>query len=167
MNLLTELKRRKVFRVAVVYAATAFAVLQAAEIMAPRMGLPDWVMNLMVLLTVLGFPIAMVLAWALELRPDGSVGRTEHSADPSEAAPAALGKRTLIAAGLLVAAGVGLSAGWFLKPGGAAPAPDERVATESERQSVAVLPFDSLSDDPEQGYFADGLTEEILNSLAA
>jgi len=88
--------------------------------------------------------------------------------------PPLLGARTLIAAGLLVALGVGLGAGWLLKPSRPAvstetPAPPEIVegaAIDSARQSVAVLPFDNLSDDPEQGYFADGLTEEILNALA-
>lgn len=169
MNFFTELKRRKVFRVAVVYAATAFAVLQAADIMLPRVGVPDWVMNLVVVLSVLGFPIALVLAWALELKPDGGIQRTEAEEAGTTESPPLLGARTLIAAGLLVALGVGLGAGWLLKPG---TEPGQSATADaspigSQRQSVAVLPFDSLSDDAEQGYFADGLTEEILNSLAA
>jgi TolB-like protein len=168
MNLFAELKRRKVFRVAVVYAATAFAVLQAADIMLPRVGVPDWVMNLFVVLTILGFPIALLLAWALEVTPDGSIQRTETTETAPTETPALLGARTVVVAGLLVAVGIGLSAGWMLKPDRQA-APSESaqaVPTTSERQSIAVLPFDSLSDDPEQGYFADGLTEEILNALA-
>ncbi len=169
MSLLAELRRRRIFRVAVVYAATAFVVLQAADIMLPRVGVPDWGMSLVVILTLLGFPIALVLAWALELKPDGGIERTEAADATPKETPALLGKRTLIVAGLLVAVGIGLSAGWLLKPGGP-PAPPESVdtaAATTERQSVAVLPFDSLSDDPEQGYFADGLTEEILNALSA
>jgi hypothetical protein len=79
VSLVTELKRRKVVRVAIVYAATAFAVLQAADIMLPRMGIPDWGMSLVVALAVLGFPIALVLAWALELTADG-IKRTESVA---------------------------------------------------------------------------------------
>jgi hypothetical protein len=71
MSLLAELKRRKVIRVAVVYAATAFAVLQAADIMLPQMGVPAWGLSLVVALIVLGFPIAVVLGWALEVTPDG------------------------------------------------------------------------------------------------
>ena len=70
-GLIEELKRRKVVRVAVVYAATGFVVLQAADIMLPRLGVPDWAMSLVVVLTVLGFPIALVLTWALEVTPDG------------------------------------------------------------------------------------------------
>lgn len=89
----TELKRRKVVRVAIVYAATAFAVLQAADIMLPRMGIPDWGMSLVVALAVLGFPIALVLAWALDLTPDGlRMTLSRSSTDPSGLAPSLLGR---------------------------------------------------------------------------
>lgn len=169
MSLLSEFRRRKVFRVAVVYAATAFAVLQGADVLLPNLGLPDWTMRFLTVLLVLGFPIALVLAWALELKPDGGIQPTKAAATTPGEMPALLGKRTLIVAGLLVAVGIGLSAGWFLKPDGppvAVESTDTAVVLNA-RQSVAVLPFDNLSDDPEQGYFADGLTEEILNALAA
>jgi hypothetical protein len=106
-DLFAELKRRKVIRVAVVYAATAFAVLQAADIMLPQMNVPEWAMGLLVALVVFGFPIALVLAWALELTP-GGLKRTE-SAPAAQAeqgpAPALLGKRTVFAAGTLGGAG--------------------------------------------------------------
>jgi hypothetical protein len=85
MSLFAELKRRKVIRVAVVYAATAFAVLQAADIMLPQMGVPAWGLSLVVALIVLGFPIALVLGWALEVTPDG-IKRTE--AAPAETSDA-------------------------------------------------------------------------------
>jgi hypothetical protein len=71
MGVLGELRRRKVFRVAAVYGAVAFVVLQAADIMLPRLGVPEWAMSLIVVLVVLGFPVALVMAWALELTPDG------------------------------------------------------------------------------------------------
>jgi hypothetical protein len=131
MSFWNELKRRKVVRVAVVYAATAFAVLQAADIMLPQMGVPPWALSLVVALVVLGFPIALVLGWALEVTPDG-IRRTEATpaAQVEEAAtPALLGKRTLVVAGLLVVLGIGLSAGWLLKPD--APEPVE-LAAETE-----------------------------------
>jgi hypothetical protein len=72
VSLFAELRRRKVIRVAVVYAATAFAVLQAADIMLPQMNVPEWGMGLLVAFVVFGFPIALVLAWALEVTPEGS-----------------------------------------------------------------------------------------------
>ncbi len=173
MSLIAELKRRKVVRVAVVYAATAFAVMQAADIMLPRMGVPEWGMNLVVSLIVLGFPIALVLGWALELTPDG-LKRTE--AIPSETAdpnmPALLGKRTVFASALLVVLGLGIGAGWFLRPvsdPGAASAEalaEESAAQLARERSIAVLPFADMSPNSDQEYFSDGLSEEILNLLA-
>ncbi|HSM11084.1 MAG TPA: hypothetical protein VK827_05910 [Lysobacter sp.] len=178
-GLFAELKRRKVIRVAVVYAATAFAVLQGADIMLPRMGVPEWGMNLVVALTVLGFPIAIVLGWALEVTPDG-IRRTDAApAAQAEkrAPPALLGKRTVLASALLVAVGVGLGAGWWLKPGGEdsrapvahdAGAPSAATAqgqAKPESNSIAVLPFLNMSPDPANVFFADGISEELLNIL--
>jgi TolB-like protein/Tfp pilus assembly protein PilF len=170
MSLFAELKRRKVFRVAVVYAATAFVVLQAADIMLPRMGIPDWGVGLVVALAVLGFPIALVLAWALELTPDG-LKRTESAPTTNNAAPPALlGKRTVFAAALLVVLGIGIGAGWFLRPLPVAPTPmiaDEPAAQPAIEHSIAVLAFDNMSPDPDNAFFAEGISEEILNLLAA
>jgi len=192
MSLIAELKRRKVIRVAVVYAATAFAVLQGADIMLPRMGVPDWGMNLVVALTVLGFPIALVLAWALELTPEGlrvtPTAAPEESAD-SASTPALLGKRTLaVAAGLLLL-GIGLGAGWFLRPAEApmdsaataaqpaAKAPETQIEslpqngpgselTVAPARGVGVLPFANLSPDPDNAFFASGVHEEVLTRLS-
>jgi TolB-like protein/Flp pilus assembly protein TadD len=161
-GLFAELKRRKVFRVAVVYAATAFVVLQAADIMLPRMGIPDWGVGLVVALAVLGFPIALVLAWALELTPDG-LKRTEPAPAAQAGqgpAPALLGKRTMFVSALLVVLGIGIGTGWFLRP---ASGPD---VTPPADRSIAVLPFADMSPNRDQEYFSDGLSEEILNLLA-
>ena len=183
MSLMAELKRRKVVRVAVVYAATGFALLEAADLMLPRLGVPDWSMNLIVGLVMLGFPIALVLGWALELTPEG-VKRTEDMAEPAaaEAAPALLGKRTVFIAALFVAVGIGLGAGWFLKPGGeeavvpagpqtAAPpgsnAAEPPAASEvANKNTIAVLPFVNMSANPDNVFFAEGIAEELLNILA-
>ena len=99
MSFLAELKRRRVVRVAIVYGAVAFTVLQAADLVVPRLQLPDWTVTLMVVLALLGFPIALVLAWAFELTPDG-VRRTEPVAalPPPTERPAWIGARTVIAA---------------------------------------------------------------------
>jgi TolB-like protein/Tfp pilus assembly protein PilF len=159
-----ELKRRKVVRVAVVYAATGFVVLQVADIMLPSLGVPAWALSLIVVLLILGFPIALVLAWALELTPDGvKVTRPRDAAPADDPPPALLGKRTVFAAALLVAVGLGIGTGWLLKPAG--PAPD-RVASSPPQVSgsVAVLPFDNFAAEDED-YFSDGITEDIIAQL--
>jgi TolB-like protein/tetratricopeptide (TPR) repeat protein len=168
MSLLAELKRRKVFRVAVVYVATAFVILQAADIMLPRLGVPDWAMSLVVVLVVLGFPLALILAWALELTPEG-IRKTDAPA-AGEPTPALLGKRTIFAAALLVTLGVGLGAGWFLRtgptPGGGSLTPvSENASWTANSKSIAVLPFVNMSADAENEFFADGISEELLNVL--
>jgi len=130
-SFLAELKRRKVYRVAVVYAAVAFVIWQAAEIAFPSLHLPEWTLTFVVVIALIGFPIALVLAWAFEITPEG-VRRTE----PARAEPAAA-------------------------PSSAPPA----IAHDVERRSIAVLPFANMSDDPENEYFSDGMTEEIINAL--
>jgi TolB-like protein len=181
MSFYAELRRRKIFRVAVVYAATAFVVLQAADIMLPPLGVPAWALPLIVALCLLGFPIALVLGWALEVTPDG-IRRTDPPA-AGEPAPALLGKRTILASALLVTLGIGLGAGWFLRPTNEVPAasalpdsaPGDAVALSPESpvpdvvaaagKSIAVLPFVNMSADAENEYFADGISEELLNVL--
>jgi TolB-like protein/Tfp pilus assembly protein PilF len=159
---LRELRRRKVTRVAVVYAATAFVVVQAADIMLARLAVPDWAISFIVVLVILGFPVALVLAWALELTPDGvRVTTATAHPDPAEPAPSLLGKRTVLAAGALVILGFGLGAGWFLRPAGVGP---EQVSATSSLGSVAVLPFDNFGADTED-YFSDGITEDIIAQL--
>jgi adenylate cyclase len=175
-----ELKRRKVVRVAVVYAATAFVLLQAADIMLPRLGVPESGMTLIVVLVVLGFPLALVLGWAFEVTPDGvrttaPVASEGPIRDSSEAgAPALLGWGTVVVAGALVALGVGLALGGgrLLAPGPDGPPPTAGpqdapgAPAPVDDRSIAVLAFANMSDDPAGEYFADGLSEEILNVLA-
>jgi TolB-like protein len=173
VGIIAELRRRKVFRVAVVYAATAFAVMQAADVMLPRLGMPDWTVTLVVALTVLGFPLVLVLAWTLDLTPQGlRVTPPRSQADPAAPAPSLLGRRTVLVAVALVLLGVGLGAGWFLRPLPEAPAlaqaPERARAGYGQPQvepSIAVLPFVNLSADPEQAFFSDGIAEELVNAL--
>jgi TolB-like protein len=168
MSLFAELKRRKVVRVAVVYAATAFVVLQAADIMLPNLGVPDWALRLVVLLLILGFPVALVLAWALEITPEG-IKRTDSAATEAgevTTAPALLGKRTVFVAAIMLTLGVGLGAGWFFRPmSSSAPVAAGHTADAAAARSIAVLPFVNMSDDAANEFFADGISEELLNVL--
>jgi TolB-like protein/lipopolysaccharide biosynthesis regulator YciM len=156
-RLLRELERRRVVRVAAVYAVVAFVVWQAADIAFPALRLPEWTLTLVVALTLLGFPIALVLAWAFDVTPSG-VKRTEPRA---AGAPARERSSTLVtAAWLTLFAVVVVAVGWIVLARG------QRQALESgDQQKLVVLPFENLGA-PEDEYFADGLTDEITARLA-
>jgi TolB-like protein len=163
VSFLAELRRRRVVRVAVVYAATGFVMLQAADLILPRLGVPEWAMSLIVVLLLLGFPVALVLGWALELTPDGVRVTQPMSPEPrapGEPLPSLLGRRTVLVAGALALLGTGLGAGIVLTPESRG-----REAVIADR-SIAVVPFADFSPDADQQWFSDGLAEEILNALA-
>lgn len=150
---LAELKRRRVWRVAVVYVVTGLAVIEAADLLLPRLALPDWTVTLVAVLALLGFPIALVLGWAFEVSPAG-VRRTEPAPGQALLEP---GRRRGLFAG---AAGVALLAGggWWLLAGGA----EERVP---EIERIAVLPLSNLMNDPEQEYFVQGMHDRLISEL--
>ena len=161
-----ELKRRRVFRVMAVYGATAFVVIQAADVIFPAIPLPAWTVSLVVWLALLGFPIAIVLAWAFETTPEG-VRRTAEPA-PGEltqilAEPAS--KRW--PAGLLALVGIlaMLAGAWYVGRR-TAPASVTDTTDGPALESIAVLPFADLSPAADQAYFSDGLSEELLAVLA-
>jgi adenylate cyclase len=161
-QLVDELKRRRVVRVAVVYGAAAFAVLQAADILVPALHLPPWTVTFVVVLLALGLPVALALAWVLELTPDGIRVTASGMPAPGAPAPALIGRRTVLAAGALVLAGIAFGAGWVLRPDAG-----RADVANAGGVSVAVLPFADLSDDRSQEYFGDGIAEELLNILRA
>lgn len=174
MSLVAELKRRKVFRVAAAYAVAAWGVAQIADLVLENTAAPPWVMQVILLVLALGFPIALVLAWAFEVTPDG-VKRTE-ALGPTEPPPTLAVPDYLLVA-LMVA--VVVIAGLQFSGIGKRPAPafstttvaaettGEAPNTEVSAASIAVLPFADLSPAGDQGYFSDGIAEEILNVLAA
>lgn len=162
---LAELQRRRVFRVAVVYAVASFAILQVADIAFPALRLPDWTMTLVVAITLLGFPIAMVLAWAFDITPHGVV-RTASAQDETFPHRRPARAPALIAVGLVLV--VTVASGWYLLPKLPGWWTIDRTseAGEDNRERLAVLPFVNLGA-PGDAYFADGITEEITARLAS
>ena len=153
-----ELKQRSVVRVAVMYAASTFVILQLADVTFPVFEVPDWSYRLVIWLLALGFPLALVLAWIFDITPDGIVRTSDL--DPGELGRLRRSRKFyLVAIGLLVLA-LGLS---LIEREGPAKQP---VVAQSDARSVAVLPFANMSADPDNDYFADGMAEEILNMLA-
>ena len=164
---LTELKRRKVYRVAVAYAIVAWLLVQAASILFPTFEAPPWVMKVFVTAVILGFPVALILAWAFELTPEG-IRRAEEVA-PRESKTSKPGRKwtaIIVAAAVLAAA---LLAFQFARTRSSPPAelPKQTVpASAGMDKSVAVLPFENLSSDKENAFFAQGIQDEIITTLS-
>jgi len=154
-----ELKRRNVYKVAVAYIVAGWALAQGIAQVFPVFDIPNWVVRLIVLLIVIGLPIALVLAWMFELTPQG-IKRTE-AADAMPRA-ARQKKRTWI---YVVVVGGLLSIGLFFLGRYSAPR-QQSQPPGLPAKSIAVLPFDNLSRDPDNAYFAEGVQEEILTRLA-
>ena len=144
-----ELQRRKVYRVAAAYIVAAAFIIQIGSAVFPAWELPNWTLRLVVVLLLVGFPVALILAWAYDVTPQGI-----------QATPKTPGRHRRRNIVLLVAAGVIISfaAGFFLLP---------RASARKIDKSVAVLPFENLSDQKENVYFAHGIQNEILTKLAA
>ena len=172
MSFLEELKRRNVIRVGIAYVLLGWVVLQGADFLLDLVGAPEWVIRAMAVFGLVGLPFALFFAWAFELTPEGI--KRDAEVDRSRSIASQTGQRlNAVIIGLLAAAVGLLLADRFLRraPEDAAAVKTEPAAvvqTPAERAgaSVAVLPFVAMSSGDDDGYFADGLTEEILNSLA-
>jgi len=156
-NFFAELKRRNVYKVAVGYAVVGWLLIQVATQVFPFFEIPNWGVRLIVLLIVVGFPIALVIAWAFELTP-GGIKRTEEA---DLVYPGRSRGRAWIY--VVISAGL-LSAGLFFL--GRYTAPNENKIGNVPAKSIAVLPFENLSRDPDNAYFAEGIQDEILTRLA-
>jgi len=162
MSLFSELKRRNVFRTGVAYLIVAWLLMQVTDLAAPRLFLPDWVPTFVIFILSLGFPVALLLAWAFEVTPEG-IKKTEDVPLEKSIRRMTGQKLNYVFIALLSIAVVVLLTE-RIKGGGSSAS--IQVASDG-RIPIAVLPFDNLSDDPDQEHFVDGLTEELLNSLAA
>ncbi len=142
-NLWSELKRRRVIRVIVIYAIVGWVVIEVASTVLPNLNLPAWTVTLVTILIVLGFPVTIIMAWVFDIGPGGPERTKSLDEAVQDAAPAA-------------------EAAQKTKPATTA-VPAARA--EDNRKSIAVLPFLNMSGDAENEYFSDGISEEILNLL--
>lgn len=149
-NFFEELQRRKVYRVAAAYIIAAGFIIQIGSAVFPAWELPNWTLRLVVVLLLIGFPIALILSWAFDVTAQGI------RATPTASTAGRHRRRNLI---LLIATGVIVSAaaGFFLLP---------RASAHKIDKSIAVLPFENLSDEKENAYFADGIQDDILTNLS-
>lgn len=173
MSLIKELNRRNVFRVAIAYILLGWAVLQGADFLLDLADAPGWVIRVFAIAGLAGFPFAVFFSWAFELTPEGI--KREREIDRTESITPRTGRRLdrLIILFLLVAIGFLLVDRYFVTDQGAVEATAQSAgaatapgSAATERRSVAVLPFVAMSSGADDEYFADGITEEILNSLA-
>jgi TolB-like protein/Tfp pilus assembly protein PilF len=145
-----EVKRRKVYQVAAAYIIAAGGIIQLASAAFPAWELPNWALRLVIVLLLMGFPIALILAWAYDITAQGV------RVTPTPAGPRSHRRRNIV---MLVLTGVAVSAaaGFFLLP---------RVSAHKCDKSIAVLPFENLSDEKENAYFADGIQDDVLTNLS-
>src|SRR5438309_5677661 len=158
MNFFSELKRRNVYKVAVAYIVAGWALSQGIAQVFPVFDIPNWVIRLIVVLIIIGLPIALVLAWSFEITPQG-IKRTETA----DAMPEATRKKKHIWIYVVVIGAV-LSIGLFFL--GRFTALNTASPARTSNKSIAVLPFENLSRDPDNAFFAEGVQDEILTRLA-
>ncbi len=175
----TELKRRNVFRVAILYGIVSWLILQVSDVAMPALGLPEWSITLVLYFLAIGFPIALIFAWAFELTPDG-LKRTKEVAPEASVTPATGQKINNLIIGVLSAALIFVVIDSYVLDGDGDKAAEEAADTLAEETSprttepaaapaltsIAVLPFVDMSPKKDQEYFTDGISEELLNLLA-
>lgn len=152
MQLFNELRRRKVPRVAAIYVAGAFAVLQGADLLVEALRMPAGVLTAVAIVAIIGFPVALVLAWLFDVAPERPDSGEVVAGDVVVLPP-----RTIALVTILLLAGVAV--GWILRPSAAG------VATSGAPPSIAVLPFENAGLDPDDDFFSQGVAEELIYSL--
>ena len=156
-----ELKRRNVYKVAVTYAIVGWLVVQIATQVFPFLEIPNWIVRLVIVLIAIGFPIALVMAWAFEATPEGIKRTAVADAMPSSAGPKKRAWIYVVVIGGVVSLGLFFHGRYTAGNKTAVTVPNELSA-----KSIAVLPFENLSRDPDNAYFADGMQDEILARLS-
>src|SRR5438874_2143792 len=160
-NFFLELKRRNVYKVAIAYAVVAWLTIQGASIFLPAFNAPQWAMQIVILILVVGFPIALVVSWAFEITPEGIKRESEVQAD--ESITHHTGRKIVALTIVLAGVATGLLIFQFVRARSTSSLSTNASITN---KSIAVLPFDNLSGDPQNAYFSEGVQDEILTRLA-
>src|SRR5438309_3012185 len=172
-----ELKRRNVYKVAIAYAVVSWLLIQAASIFLPAFDAPSWVMKIFIIVIIFGFPVALIFSWAFEITPEGI--KLESEIEPNKSVARRTGRKIVAVTIALGVVAAGLFVYQLVRPVGI---PQRREAVRSvdaeedgrrsaaslpiTNKSIAVLPFDNLSRDPDNAYFCEGVQDEILTRLA-
>jgi len=159
-NFFSELRRRNVYKVAVAYAIVAWLLIQAASILFPTFEAPAWVMKVFVSAIILGFPVALIFAWAFEITPEGI--KRESEVAPNESITRHTGRKLVWTTIVLAVIAAGLLIFQFTRKTNVTP----NVNVGAESKSIAVLPFQNLSSDKENAFFAQGIQDEIITTLS-
>jgi TolB-like protein/Tfp pilus assembly protein PilF len=174
-NFFAELKRRNVYKVAIAYAVVSWLLIQAASIFFPAFDAPPWVMKVFIIVIIFGFPVALIFSWAFEITPEGI--KLESEIEPNKSITRRTGRKIVAVTIALAVVAAGLFVFQLLRPNshsqleGGAPATTASPGLAGARpsiaeKSIAVLPFDNLSRDPDNAYFCEGVQDEILTRLA-
>ncbi len=162
MTILAELKRRNVFRVAVYYVALSWLVMQVTDVLTSLLQLPEWTGRLIFFLLAVGFPIAVFLAWAYELAPQGL--RRETESQPERATTGwTLRKVDYLLIGIIVLMSAGYAWNHFRA---SVPDPEPEALQMEPIRSIVVLPFENLMNDPSQDYFVEGMHDALITELS-
>src|SRR5882724_6128530 len=165
-NFFAELKRRNVYKVAVAYAVVGWLLVQVATQVFPFFEIPSWAVRLVVLAIVIGFPIALVIAWAFELTPEG-LKRTEDVDLSDERASKKHAWIYVVVIGAAISVALFFLGRYTAGNTGTPRQSEAATGSSTPQKSIAVLPFENLSDDKGAAYFADGIQDEILTKLAS
>jgi serine/threonine-protein kinase len=161
-NFFAELKRRNVYKVAVAYAVVSWLLIQAASIFLPAFDAPPWVMKIFIIVIIFGFPVALIFSWAFEITPEGI--KLESEIEPNKSIARRTGRKIVAVTIALAVVAAGLFVYQLVR---SKPDTSGSPATAAiANKSIAVLPFDNLSRDPDNAYFCEGVQDEILTRLA-
>jgi TolB-like protein len=161
-NFFAELKRRNVYKVAVAYAVVGWLVIQVSSTVLPTFHAPEWAVQTLIVLVAIGFPIALVIAWAFEVTPEG-IKRTEDVDPVTQVRTKSHAWIYVVIVGAALSVGLFFIGRYTAKPG----TPRQSEAATIPAKSIAILPFENLSDEKANAYFAEGVQDEILTKLAA